>query len=66
MGLLTKPSFSFSAQTAAPLDTLDKAKIDSSLFNIKYPELALDYAMKSNQLNPYGYHTLFFSHAEPR
>ena len=55
LGLLTKPSFSFSTHSAVPIDTLDKAKIDSSLFNIKYPELALDYAMKSNRLNPYGF-----------
>lgn len=55
LGLLTKPSFSFPAHSASPSDTLDEAKSDSSLFTIKYPELALDYAMKSNQLNPYGF-----------
>ena len=55
LGLLTKPSFSFLTPCVDQSDTLDLAEKDSSLFMIKYPELELDYAMQSNQLNPYGF-----------
>ena len=55
LGLLTKPSFSFLTPSVNQSDTLHLAEKDSSLFMIKYPELELDYAMQSNQLNPYGF-----------